>query len=134
MDYYNIAEFKAITIGELSEKFINNQTIKRGAISVFGDTIGKPGDLSYSLNRICLEKNKLIFLFGTTSIIIEKPIGIYINNKIISVHKASKITWKNKEIILEYVVDESKIKNQVLKGKHTFGIDIDKEAFMYYTW
>lgn len=119
---------------ELIDKFNKKETIRTGAVSVFGDSIGKPGDLIYTLQNIILESNTLKFLFGNTNITIIDPIEIYVKKKTIEVKNCSKIRWVDEKLKLEYVLVDNELFTNLITGNHLFKVNKNKEAFTFYAW
>lgn len=134
MDFYNLSEFTSINITELVNRFHSNETIKMGAISVFGDSVGRPGDTIYSIKSIIQkELDKIVFDLGELKLIVSKPIGITINEKVIGISKCSKIEWLDSDLCLEYFVEDNKVQTKK-KGNHIFKVKDNIDALMIYTW
>ena len=135
MNYYELNNFKSINVKDLIDNFINDITIKVGSISIFGDTIGKPGDRSSLLKSIRNEEDKLIFEFGNDEkITVYNPIYIVINSKIIGIQNCKKVKWIFNDLELEYSVKENLIETMTLKGNHSFRIKPYSEALLFFTW
>jgi hypothetical protein len=133
MNNYDLTLFNSLTINELVEKFPSS-TINDGSIDVFGDTIGKPGDIVYSLKNIEVDGNTLKFEFGETEVVIFNPINIIVNEKVIGVSDCSKVIWSNGNSSFEYLKEGDSLNTRVLKGEHFFKTKQNREAFLFYTW
>jgi len=85
MNYYELNDFKSIETSQLILAFRNGKTITTGCISVFEDSIGKPGDRLVELKNITEENNRIFFEFANDEkIIIESPSHIVINDNLIA--------------------------------------------------
>lgn len=94
MAYYDLKNHNTITVVELLEKFSEKKTITEGCISIFEDSIGKPGDRFSQLTALTYSAEKLRFSFGKKeTITISYPKGIVINEKVIGVQECKQIEW-----------------------------------------
>lgn len=135
MNYYELKDFKSIEINELILAFRNGKTIINGCISVFEDSVGKPGDRLVELKKITEENNRIIFEFGNDEkIIVENPSHIVINDKVIRIQNSEKVKWIVKELCLEYIKFDEIIETKVLEGEHFFRIKQNSSALLIYTW
>lgn len=135
MDYYNLSDFTSITIENLIRSFQLKKTIKQGSISVFSDSIGKPGDNIYSLTSIQKNENEsIVFEFNNDKIIVFDPIFIVSNEKMIGIRTARKIEWIIDDLHLIYDNREGVLKTSVMLGSHNFRVDENFDAFMLYSW
>lgn len=135
MNYYELNDFKSIETSELILAFRNGKTINTGCISVFEDSIGKPGDRLVELKKIIEENNRIIFEFGNEEkIIVESPSHIVINDKVIGIQNSEKVKWITKELCLKYIKVDEIIETKVLKGEHFFRIKQNSSALLIYTW
>lgn len=135
MDYHNLSLVKSITTDALINS-MPDVIITNGCISVFGDTVGKPGDIIYTLKCIDLVQEGLRFKFGcTTEIIVSEPLDIVINQKVLGIRNCSKITWSIRENSFSYTRNiNNEIETKVLKGQHNFNLRPNTEAFLFSTW
>lgn len=136
MSYYKLKEFTPIDDNTLVDLFESSKTIKRGAISIWGDTIGKPGDTIYHLKSIVKKDKEIVFNFGSSEIRIINPNNIYVNEKVIGFDKSEKIIWKEFDynLVLEYSYLGRKLNTNSIKGEHNFKSNMNEYAFMLYTW
>lgn len=136
MNYYELKNFKPLIDRYLPVLFGDGKTIKRGAISVWGDTIGRPGDTIYKLKNIDKKENEIVFDFGSSEIVVINPKNTYVNEKVIGFDSCDKIIWKELEydLILEYDYINEKLITNTVKGEHSFRVNLKEYAFMLYTW
>lgn len=135
MNPYELSNFQAINSFDLITNFNNGKTIRECCISVFDDTIGKPGDRMVELKSIVHVENTLIFEFGVNEkIIITEPEYIVINSKIIGIGSFKMIKWHFKELELLYTKENDQVVGKVISGEHYFRIKKGAVAFMLYTW
>lgn len=135
MNYYNLSDFKQITIENLIQKFQSRKTISQGSISVFSDSIGKPGDNIYTLISIYKNENEsVVFEFKNDRIVVFNPIFIVSNEKVIGIKNANKIEWINENLHLIYENRNGILKTYVKIGIHNFRTKESQDAFMLYTW
>ena len=137
MDYYNPNLFHKISIEELLLELKNNRLINEGSISVWGDEIGKPGDSIYTLKNIAFDgqNSKLTLLFGTNCVIeIQDPEEITLNEKIVCIKNATKVLWNTNNMSLNYDRKNNQLFGTANNGPHTFRIQSEKPAFLFYTW
>lgn len=103
MNYYNLSEFNQVTCSDLINQFHKNGTIRHGSISIYGDSIGKPGDNFYLLEAIQrLDNDTIIFEFHQDKIIVYSPTNIVLNEKVIGIQSAKKIEWIRDNLHLIY--------------------------------
>jgi hypothetical protein len=135
MNYYELNDFKSIETSQLILAFRNGKTITTGCISVFEDSIGKPGDRLVELKNITEENNRIIFEFANDEkIIIESPSHIVINDKVIGIQNSDKVNWITKELCLKYIKVDEIVETKVLEGEHFFRIKQNSSALLIYTW
>jgi hypothetical protein len=135
MDYYNLSEFSSIEVTELISKFHSSETIKMGVISVFGDSVGKPGDTIYTISSITQRGlNEIVFDLGELQIIVSEPIGVIVNEKVIGISKCSRIEWLDNDLTLEYTIKKNKLHTRSVEGNHIFRVKENRDALMIYTW
>jgi hypothetical protein len=104
-------------------------------ISVFEDSIGKPGDRIVELKNITVENNKIIFEFGNNEkIIVKNPSHIVINDKVIGIQDSEKVKWITKDLSLKYSPKNGEINTEILYGEHFFRIKQKSSAVLFYTW
>lgn len=135
MNYYELNDFKPIETSQLILAFRNGKTITTGCISVFEDSIGKPGDRLVELKNITEENNRIFFEFANDEkIIIESPSHIVINDKVIGIQNSDKVNWITKELCLKYIKVDEIVETKVLEGEHFFRIKQNSSALLIYTW
>lgn len=134
IDFYNKNNFNSISINGLTELFKNNNTIRKGAISIFGDSIGKPGDISYCLNYIKTRENVIEFGINYGKILIYYPFFIVSNEKMICIGDSTRIEWIDENTHLIYNKVDNIVKTEVIIGKHSFRTKNDEDALLFYTW
>lgn len=137
MNYYDLQEFTGLKISQLLESFKSEKTIRFGSISVFEDSIGKPGDRILELRKIEIKEDDLHLYFNENEkIIINKPNHVVINEKVIGIQKCKEINWINKDLNLVYSMDSnnSKIQTKVITGEHNFRVNNNSAAFLFYSW
>jgi uncharacterized membrane protein len=135
MNYYNLSDFDPISIESLISRFQSRQTIICGSISIFGDSIGKPGENIYTLISIHKNENEsVIFEFKNDRIIVFRPIFIVSNEKLIGVKQAYRIEWINNDLHLIYNNRNGIVENTLRIGSHIFRTKESQDAFMFYTW
>src|SRR6218665_273483 len=135
MDFYKLLDFETISIDKFIQMFHSNETIKFGAISVFGDSIGKPGDITYSLESVNKIGDHAIALeFRGLRLIIYNPQNIVINEKVIGGSKCSKIEWVDDNVHLVYELFNDKLQIQVIRGEHFFRTMENRDALIIYAW
>lgn len=120
------------------ESYEHSKAAKIGSITIFGDTLGRPGDTSYFLKEISTLDNEVIFEFKNAIIRVLKPKYFYVNEMMIAIKECEKIIWDDTffKVKLEYLVlsEENKIKVNVIKGKHTSRIETNEPCFKLATW
>lgn len=135
MDYYKLSNFNPIIIEDLIQRFQSRGTISQGGISVFGDTVGRPGDNIYTLNSIQkYESESIAFEFKEMRIIVHKPFFVVSNEKVIGVKNASKVEWIKKDIHLIYDNKKNVLETFIKFGTHIFRTEENQDAFMFYAW
>jgi hypothetical protein len=124
----------SITPKELIQKFNDGKTIKFGCISVWNDSIGRPGDNIYTLSEVkYLEvPGILLFSFKKNSISLRNFKKILINNRMICIEFAEEIKWEEPDVELLYNNVDNNIVCKLIRGKHTFSTSIFERAFMFY--
>jgi hypothetical protein len=135
MNYYDLYLFKEISKTKLVEELENRALMTCGNIFIFGDTVGKPGDITYDLKSIQATTHSLFFDFGSSSIVLHDPIGIVVNEYVIGIKFASKVEWNwcNEHQLL-YTNENERLEGNTNNDKHVFKIDKNKPAFLYSTW
>lgn len=123
-----------ISINELIKLFEENNIIKNGALSVFGDSIGKPGDIIYKLSYIKNNDINIEFGFKGVKILVYHPNFIVSNEKMICIKYSKKIEWIDKNIHLVYNQIENELKTEIIIGKHFFRTKNNENALLFYTW
>lgn len=125
-----------MNIIDLIKDFEEDKIIKEGILSVFSDTVGKPGDRILELIKIELtNENVLSFFFGKNEIIqIFNPARINCDNCKIVIHEASRISWKSNNFEFLYNCQNSEIEPILLTGGHVFRIKKGTPAFEFISW
>lgn len=135
MNYYNINEYTLLKIIALIDAFRQNKTIRSGSISIFDDTIGKPGDRIVELTNILQDGSRLHFVFHNgEKIILTMPSDPIINDKVIGIRDAVEVEWIAKEVHLLYKCQNNELNGIAQVGNHNFRINRSSPAFLYYTW
>lgn len=135
MNYYELKNFHSISVAELIKEFKVGNLIKQGCISIFNDSIGKPGDRTVELTNVGMDSDKLIFEFGKyEKIILNEPNNIVINSKVIGVQNCREIRWHLKDLELKYFINEDEVKTFATKGEHIFSVKGDSAPLLFYTW
>lgn len=135
MNYYELKDFKSIESSDLISAFKNGKTITIGCISVFEDSIGKPGDRFVSLKGVFYENDYLVFEFDNDeNVIIEKPSHIVVNDKVIGVNSCESIKWNTKELSLFYQKKAEDLITETIQGEHFFRTKENASAMLFYTW
>lgn len=133
MDYYNINLFEEITQIELVEKLEKATLINCGSIAIFGDTVGKPGDIWYDLKSIEATTQMIIFHFGNSSIVVHDYKGIVVNDYVIGIKSASRVDWNwSKHEQLIYMNNNERLATKTNYKKHVFNTDKSQPAFLYH--
>jgi hypothetical protein len=134
MNFYQLSAFEPVSIHTLLKLFVDGETIKSCAISVYGDTVGKPGDTVYSLHGISLIDDSLFFDLGKTSLTVSGSSGIIVNEKIIGIKKCSKVIWTQGRTSLIYQIQNDELLTSGGTGGHVFHADKDEDALLLYVW
>jgi hypothetical protein len=135
MNYYELNDFTSIETNQLILAFKNGTTIRSGCISVFEDSIGKPGDRLVELKKISEDDDNIIFEFENNErIIIKNPTHIVINEKVVGIQNCEKAKWLKNDLSLEYTKDNDLVKTEVIEGEHFFRINQNSSALLFYTW
>ena len=124
-----------MSVYNLISEIENGKIIKEGVLSIYSDTIGKPGDRILTLNKIeLLENNELQFFFGKDEIVrILNPMNMEFNNKIIVIN-STRILWKSNNFEFEYRVMNSEIIPSLINGDHVFRTKKGTPAFEFSSW
>lgn len=135
MNYYELKDFESVQINELLLAFKNGETIIRGCISVFEDSIVRPGDRFVELKNIVEENDIVIFEFGNNEkVIVKNPSHIGINEKVIGIHNCNRIDWITNDLSLIFLKEKDLIKFEVIEGEHFFRVRQNSSALLFYTW
>lgn len=135
MDYYNLDLFDEISALELVAKSENETLIQSGNIEVYGDTVGRPGDISYDLKYIEYNEHVIVFNFGGSSVVVEHPQGIVVNKLVIAIKSASKVSWNwSEDEIMTYSDNEEKLETSSTNKNHNFNTSKKLPAFLFSTW
>ena len=139
-DYYDIMSFEPLKNNwELTEQYKESKASLSGTLTVWGDTIGRPGDTLYSLNEIKITKEGVIvFEFNNSCVQLVNPIDIYVNKMIIAVRKSDKIIWEDVHFNtkIEYNFDKSvqNVEAKIIFGEHLPNLDSAEPCFMLSAW
>jgi len=136
MDYYNIDLFEPISTDKLQDYYNKGKTITEGNIFIYGDSLGKTGDIHWSLKKIVLNQEKLVFEFDESLIEINDPNHIVMNEKLIAIRSSSKIIWKDQwfNVILEYKWGIEDLTTRTILGNHGFRTKKKDNALVFSTW
>ena len=135
MNYYEINDFISIQVDELIFSFNNGDTITGGCVSVFEDSIGKPGDRLVELKKIFKEKDELVFEFGNNEkILVKNPSHIVVNDKVIGIQNCDTVKWITNDLTLKYQYVDSELKTDAVIGEHFFRSKQNSASFLLYTW
>lgn len=135
MNYYVLNEFEPIDTNDLIVAFEDGNTIKSGCISIYEDSIGKPGDRFIEIKNLLVKGDKLVFEFeNNEQVIIKKPVHIVINEKVIGVLSCEELDWISKALHLRYAKINNKIHPTALTGEHHFSTKENSQSFLFYTW
>lgn len=135
MNYYELNDFISIQVRELILTFNNGDTITGGCISVFEDSIGKPGDRLVELKKIFVETDELIFEFGNNEKVkVKNPSHIVVNDKVIGIQNCDTVKWITKDLTLKYQLIDSELKTNAIIGEHFFRSKKNSASFLFYTW
>ncbi len=121
----------------LKEFFQQDLCVRRGGISVFEDSMGRPGDTIYSLNEVQISNDPLTIKLkfdGCEEIIILNPENLYVNQKIIGIVSFEKLDWIGFNFHMEYHLLNNKIETKNLVGNHRFKINEQGVGFLFYSW
>ena len=135
MDYYNIDLFDEIDQDTLITNFEDGTLIESGNIDVYGDTVGRPGDIFYDLASIATTENSIIFNFGKSSVEVHNPKGIVVNKYVIGIKSAARVDWNwSDEEKLIYEDGDDGFETKAINQNHNFNINKKKPAFLLSTW
>jgi len=135
MNYYELNDFISIQVDELIYSFNSGNTITGGCISVFEDSIGKPGDRLVELKKIFTEKDELVFEFGNNEKVkVKNPSHIVVNDKVIGIQNCDTVKWITNDLKLEYQYIDYELKTDAVIGKHFFRTKQNSASFLLYTW
>lgn len=137
MDYYDLKLSTPIRVEQFIELYEKGLCIQRGGISVFEDSIGKPGDTIYSLIDVQVSYELLTIKFnfsGDEEILIQSPQNVYVNKKIIGIESFEKLTWSGLNFHLEYDFVNKNLVTKSLRGVHNFKINKKGIGFLFYSW
>lgn len=135
MNYYNLQEFEPVKIDELLKAFNDNKVLKSGCISVYEDSIGKPGDRFSELKNLSFLGDHLILEFGGNErVTIKGTDHIVINSKAFGIQFCEEIVWECFDLKMIFEVKDNSVKTQLSSGQHNFKINPNAPAFLFYTW
>ena len=137
MNFYDLKLFEPVELESLPDLFKLDKCIKKGGVSVFEDTIGKPGDAIFTLVNVEITHNplKIILEFrGDEKIVIYNPQNLYVNQKIIAMDSFERLEWTGSNFYLEYSKSDNRILTKSLPNTHVFNINIEAIAFLFYSW
>jgi hypothetical protein len=135
-EYFNkISGLKVITIECLIKKYIQGETINMGSLSLWGDSIGRPGDIIYTLISIT-KKNSNIIQFNFKDMIVDVfgPIDIAIDENSIVIYLADKLELFDSSVHLVYERKDHNFDVSAVSGFHSFKVDINRPAFVLNAW
>ena len=122
---------------DFKELFQKGLCVKRGGISVFEDSMGKPGDTIYSLNDVQISNDPLTIKLkfnGSEEIIILDPENLFVNQKIMGIDSFEKLDWIGFNFHMEYHLLNNKLETKNLVGNHSFKINEQGVGFLFYSW
>jgi hypothetical protein len=125
-----------MNVKNLISEFRNNALSTIGALSIYGDELGKPGDNIYNLKDINYdsESDELKFYFKNSMIVtLIKATNVEFNTKFIKIQNAEyiKLITNTKKLI--YSKAGSTIKTECLDN-HVFKINPEMPALYFYSW
>lgn len=135
MNYYNLEEFEPMKSDELLNAFTDNKVLKEGCVSVYEDSIGKPGDRFSELKRLSFLDDVLILEFGgNEKITIKGADHIVINSKAFGIQFCEEIVWECFDLKMVFVRKGNSLETLLESGQHDFNINHKAPAFLFYTW
>lgn len=135
MNYYNLQEFAPIKTDELLNAFTDNKVLKEGCISVFEDSIGKPGDRFSELRNLSFVDDCLSLEFGgNEKITIKGADHIVINSKAFGIQFCKEIVWECFDLKMVFEPKGNSLETLLESGQHNFKTNQNAPAFLFYTW
>lgn len=122
-------------IDELVESFMQNKILKSGCISVYEDSIGKPGDRFSELRKLSFLDDLLILEFGgNEKITIKGADHIVINSKAFGIQFCKEIVWECFDLKMVFEPKGNSLETFLESGQHNFKTNQNAPAFLFYTW
>jgi len=138
-NHYNLEKLNPIDKHKLIEHYKESKASISGAVFIWGDCFGKPGDTIYCLQNLTwINENELLFKFKWSNIHVYNPMGIYVNEMMIAINICDRIIWDDYffDVKLAYDFDQpnQELKTKIIKGEHNPRINIKEPCLKLVTW
>ncbi len=137
-NYYDIEKMNSISEKMFVNSFKKSKASITGIISVFGDTLGQPGDTLYSLSKLTVENQNVFFDFLNSKITVVKANMFFVNEMIIAIKECEKVVWHDDTFNIKIEYDYSKKNNivntNIIEGNHVPIIKLNEPCLIISSW